>query len=1469
MKNIFTLLLLLIGFISYSQTYNMSDGSDQTTCSGTFYDPEGTSAYSDFNGTITQTFCSDDGNPITFDFTAFETAENKDFLEIFDGPDNTYTSLGVYDRTDIPGSFTSSDVSNCLTFEWTTDNGGDGTVGWEATISCGVAETCSDGIQNQDETGIDCGGVCPACPAETGDDCSEAILLPCPTADLAGTTLNSTNSEGVNCGSDYGQWYKFTGHGGETTISCTATSGWDHEMETYSGACGSLTSIDCSDSGLSDGTETYTFMTTLNQTYYVYISHWSTSDVTTGNDFTISRTCVVAPCEPVFTLSDGANNCPLDEFYIDVTISSLGTAASVEITNDGGASSITGISATGIQSIGPFASNTTVAVTVENEADAACTDVLSFTTPIACFSILISDADQSICGGAISDTGGDSGDYSNGEDEEIILSPASAGDMIRLVFSVFETESITYDWLEIYDGPSTGAPLIGKWGGTTGPGTITSTAAGGELTLLWHSDASTVDPGFLAVTSCYTPSVMTYVSSTATQTNTADVSPGAPSNEVIGIEIVTTGTMSSIDATSFTFNTTGTDNPATDISNATLWSTGTSGTFATTTQVGAVVASPNGSFTINGTVTLSEGANYFWLTYDVPSGATIGNIIDAQCTSVTVDGSGYVPTTTAPAGSRPIALACGTDQVIASIPYTQTGMTTDGFGDDFSSGDGCATSYLNGDDFVFTYTPAADECISIDLTNTDTYPGIIVTDMCPNAIGANCVDMATSSSANVSLLGLQLTAGTTYYITISTYPSPQFTPFDIDIQYCPPAPPNDEPCNATVLAVNLGSCSYTAGYNNYSANDSEVGQPGITAPGCGTYSGGDIWYKLTVPASGVIIVDMDDNGGVSDMSMAWYTSSTNNCNNLDNLVECDDFQSQNGSMAMICRTDVLCSVPGDCDQNAILTPGETVWVRLWEDGNDVFGAFDICAYEPTPAGPPSDCASATVIGALPYDATNQSTCCKSNNYDASDACASAYMDGEDYVYEFTPATDMAIDITLSGTSSYTGVFVTDKCPDAGGAACVGSQTETGGDPMLCGVALTAGDTYYIIIDTDPSTSTCTDFDINIREAVLHSCGLNYSVSAATFNFESFFGTDISLPIDDRFSSEYISIGFPFCFDGIQYSKLLVSSNGYVIFDPTGCVTNLPTSNATPDGSSAYSIDEAIPNTGDAPRNAILAPWFDINPALSGSISYATLGTTPNRRFIVSYIDVPSFSCTGDINSFQVKLYETSYDIEVHLKEKNRCDTWNDGAGIIGLHNYDGTIAVVAGGTNWPAQWSATNDAYAFTCGCATCVVLLPVELVDFKYECNNTSVILNWSTASETNNDYFTIEKSSDGFEFRTVGTIEGNGNTSVQKNYEFTDTQDGNSYYRLKQTDFDGTEKYYGMINVNCANIKEISISPNPAVVGEEVNVLGEYKHIEVRDMLGKQVKALIINNKITGLQTGVYIVIIDGTKRIKLLIK
>ncbi|MFT5824086.1 MAG: hypothetical protein ACI8ZM_005352 [Crocinitomix sp.] len=117
--------------------------------------------------------------------------------------------------------------------------------------------------------------------------------------------------------------------------------------------------------------------------------------------------------------------------------------------------------------------------------------------------------------------------------------------------------------------------------------------------------------------------------------------------------------------------------------------------------------------------------------------------------------------------------------------------------------------------------------------------------------------------------------------------------------------------------------------------------------------------------------------------------------------------------------------------------------------------------------------------------------------------------------------------------------------------------------------------------------------------------------------------------------------------------------------------------------------------------------------------------------------------------------------------------------------------------------------------CAT--IALPITLLSFEGNCEEQFIILNWSTASEMNNDYFSIERSPDGEIWQTIGKVTGGGNSSSQINYTFIDMEPLRTitYYRLKQTDFNGNYNYEDIISMEQCDIsekKELIVYPNPS---------------------------------------------------------
>lgn len=116
------------------------------------------------------------------------------------------------------------------------------------------------------------------------------------------------------------------------------------------------------------------------------------------------------------------------------------------------------------------------------------------------------------------------------------------------------------------------------------------------------------------------------------------------------------------------------------------------------------------------------------------------------------------------------------------------------------------------------------------------------------------------------------------------------------------------------------------------------------------------------------------------------------------------------------------------------------------------------------------------------------------------------------------------------------------------------------------------------------------------------------------------------------------------------------------------------------------------------------------------------------------------------------------------------------------------------------SWGGGPGCIGFTdfCPYFTNNITLPVELIEFSVTSNNKYNKLIWITATEINNDYFTVYKSTDASDWKELARIQGAGNTSTPSLYELKDEiQDGVVYYKLKQTDYNGEYKYFNTIHI------------------------------------------------------------------------
>lgn len=180
---------------------------------------------------------------------------------------------------------------------------------------------------------------------------------------------------------------------------------------------------------------------------------------------------------------------------------------------------------------------------------------------------------------------------------------------------------------------------------------------------------------------------------------------------------------------------------------------------------------------------------------------------------------------------------------------------------------------------------------------------------------------------------------------------------------------------------------------------------------------------------------------------------------------------------------------------------------------------------------------------------------------------------------------------------------------------------------------------------------------------------------------------ISVGTDDVWSP-IVNLPFNFCFYGNMYTQCIISSNGAISFD---------TNSNTPGGYSQWYFSNTVPST-NLFLNSIFGVYHDMDPSLGGEVAYELLGSAPCRKLVVSYHDVPLYSCRTSKSTFQVVLYETTNIIEVYIEEKSVCYWWNSGNSVVGIQNENASLGLSANNrntSNWEVE-SSNPEAWRFT-----------------------------------------------------------------------------------------------------------------------------------------------------------------------------
>jgi hypothetical protein len=169
---------------------------------------------------------------------------------------------------------------------------------------------------------------------------------------------------------------------------------------------------------------------------------------------------------------------------------------------------------------------------------------------------------------------------------------------------------------------------------------------------------------------------------------------------------------------------------------------------------------------------------------------------------------------------------------------------------------------------------------------------------------------------------------------------------------------------------------------------------------------------------------------------------------------------------------------------------------------------------------------------------------------------------------------------------------------------------------------------------------------------------------------------------------------------------------------------------------------------------------------------------------------------------------------------------------------------------------------------SSCVSPLPITLSEFSVKKDKEKSLIQWTTISEINNDYFVVERSNDAENFHEISKVKGAGNSNTILNYQVKDYSplSGTNYYRLKQVDFDGSYSYSEIKALNF----EKNLSPTVYYYDNKLHVNAtdviRNLQIEIYDVCGKLVyqnnqycdsKTIIVNIN-QNLENGIYIAII-----------
>jgi hypothetical protein len=234
---------------------------------------------------------------------------------------------------------------------------------------------------------------------------------------------------------------------------------------------------------------------------------------------------------------------------------------------------------------------------------------------------------------------------------------------------------------------------------------------------------------------------------------------------------------------------------------------------------------------------------------------------------------------------------------------------------------------------------------------------------------------------------------------------------------------------------------------------------------CGTTDQNSVYFKVFKPA-GITSIKIETSPAICNSATGTSMEVFSGCSG--SVLGCSTTGTINPGFAEL-------SLQRPCE-------AETLIIHVSTD-NNIPGKFSICAKtDAITSG--NTCANSFPICALPFNGSGFSTAGMGNDYDSlSSPCHSGYLNGEDYVFSYTPQQTECVNITVTSTGNNPGLFLYDNCPNNIFANCVASGTSPGGTFSI-NASLIDGLTYYIVVDNSIiNGNTNIPFDISLSSAV--------------------------------------------------------------------------------------------------------------------------------------------------------------------------------------------------------------------------------------------------------------------------------------------------------------------------------------------------------------------------------------------------